>query len=944
MAVATVDEYLSALEKSKLLAAEQLAQAQNLAGASSDATAFARALARENLISRWQASTLLDLGRRAKLRMGKYQLISPLGKGGMGKVFLAEHVTMNRRVALKIVPRSIDKDPASLDRFFAEARAIAALDHPNIVQAYSVDNEMDRYFIVMEFVDGDDLQRLVEASGPLEIDRAANYIRQAAEGLAHAHARNLVHCDIKPSNLLVNNLGVVKILDLGLARLNQSNEPRGEGEPVLGTVDYMSPEQGVGGSDFDHRADIYSLGCTLYFLLTGHPPFPEGTLLQRIAKHQTQEPRDILAERPGTPVKLAEICRRMMAKQPSNRYQSMQEVSAALAPLLGGNGKTSLPAPRAVKAIEETPTNGSGVAGDWLAAITGQSDSPSVSVSGSVPSSKAIAGRSPGKSDKQIGKGRAASGRVTATAGMSKYIQEAIAWFNTPQRRILGAAGVALTLAVVVGLAAMPLLLVPSQPQHASPSAGAKASDKQTTLEKPKTLEDEVGRPSDLSPAKKQQMTQEPERAPTPIAKTAPTTAPPPVNNPETGKNAATSTPEVKPAPPAPIKSPATPEVAVVPSSGEKGGAAAPPIVTAKQVALDGLPAAIDLPPTKDSDAISLGKVESVPKPDLAIQLLGGETIGKGSLKFELSKDGDAPSWSARMIEKNKDDAKIARVFLEGGDCKFEWAADARDRASLMRYCGLRFSSGNDKHVTVLTAPKSVPPLVVDLEATATRPRRLGRDFALPDPSLLRMRILPLDNSMPKYQVKVTDKQHPFHVRGKPQEMTAGDTIAVKGRAAVILEKEKTPPVTCQVAFDTRGKDVSLDVQAACEVSGETFQFNSGAVQLRAARVNGLIMASESSQGRNVRNPPTQQMIKAWKSASNDYKALETLINDLRKEVAIPFSIYVVAGAADDNTAPKLVIFQSSPDDSNGAASQRKNKGRGPKCRGAATAGDASAR
>ncbi len=186
MAVATVDEYLSALEKSKLLASEQLAKAQNLAGSTSDATTFARALARENLVSRWQASTLLDLGPRAKLRMGKYKLISPLGKGGMGKVFLAEHVTMNRRVALKIVPRSIDKDPASLDRFFAEARAIAVLDHPNIVQAYSVDNEMDRYFIVMEYVDGKDLQRMVEAGGPLEFDRAANYIRQAAEGLAHA--------------------------------------------------------------------------------------------------------------------------------------------------------------------------------------------------------------------------------------------------------------------------------------------------------------------------------------------------------------------------------------------------------------------------------------------------------------------------------------------------------------------------------------------------------------------------------------------------------------------------------------------------------------------------------------------------------------------------------------------------------------------------------------
>ena len=146
-------------------------------------------------------------------------------------------------------------------------------------------------------VDGQDLQRLVELNGPLDFDHAADYIRQAAEGLAHAHARNLVHCDIKPSNLLVNNQGVIKILDLGLARLNQSDEPRGAaaGEPAFGTVDYMAPEQALETANFDHRADIYSLGCTLYFLLTGHPPFPEGTLAQRIVKHQTQEPRDILA-------------------------------------------------------------------------------------------------------------------------------------------------------------------------------------------------------------------------------------------------------------------------------------------------------------------------------------------------------------------------------------------------------------------------------------------------------------------------------------------------------------------------------------------------------------------------------------------------------------------------------------------------------------------------
>ena len=549
MAVATVDEYLTALEKSKLLAGEQLAQAQNLASSTADATAFARALARENLVSRWQASTLLDLGPRAKLRMGKYKLISPLGKGGMGKVFLAEHVTMNRRVALKIVPRSIDKDPVSLDRFFAEARAIAALDHPNIVHAYSVDNELDRYFIVMEYVDGQDLQRVVEAGGPLEFDRAAGYIRQAADGLAHAHARNLVHCDIKPSNLLVNNQDVVKILDLGLARLNRSDEPRGDSEIVLGTVDYMSPEQGVGGSDFDHRSDIYSLGCTLYFLLTGHPPFPEGTLLQRIAKHQSQEPRDILVERPGTPAKLAEICRRMMAKQPGDRYQSMQDVIAALAPLLGGGGKTSVSAPRAVKAIEETPANGNGTTQDWLAAITSQSGLPAVSGGGSSPSLMANAAGSPGNSRKQVAGVGTAGGRAAAIGEFGKLLQEALAWFNTPQRKILGAVGVAFVLAVLALLASLPLWPASLQVQSPVPP-------KNNLATKSKMLEEEVARPNDLSAIQKPSPSMASEHGAPSIAKTAPAAAPPPAPK-----------SEVKPLPPTPAK---PPEVAIAPPPREK--------------------------------------------------------------------------------------------------------------------------------------------------------------------------------------------------------------------------------------------------------------------------------------------------------------------------------------------------------------------------------------
>ena len=307
MAVTSAEEFFAVLEKSKLLIPARLAQARSAAGQSDDPRHIAKNLARQNFITRWQAGQLL--AGRSSFYLGKYRLIELLDRGGMGNVFLGEHVTMNRRVALKIISRQVGQDPASLDRFLAEARVIASLDHPNIVQAYSVDNEGDRYYLVMEYVEGVDLQRLVEEGGPLDCDRAADYICQAADGLDYAHQRNRIHGDIKPSNLLVNMQGVVKILDLGLARL-----AGGDRSDV---------------ADQDRRADIYSLGCTFYFLLAGHCPFPEGT------------PPDLRVQQPGVPAELAAVCGKMMAKKPEDRYPTAADVSRAL-----GEWRASAPPPK----------------------------------------------------------------------------------------------------------------------------------------------------------------------------------------------------------------------------------------------------------------------------------------------------------------------------------------------------------------------------------------------------------------------------------------------------------------------------------------------------------------------------------------------------------------------------------------------------------------------
>jgi serine/threonine-protein kinase len=297
----------------------------------------------ENLVTQWQSDRLLE-GRHRGFFLKRYKLLGQVGSGGMSTVYMGEHVLMQRRVAIKVLPTKRVTDTSYLARFHREARAAAALDHPNIVRAYDVDNDGNTHYMVMEFVDGRDLQQTVKRGGPLDYARAADYIRQAAEGLAHAHSHGLIHRDVKPANLLVDQKNVVKVLDLGLARFTDDDRASltvQYDENVLGTADYLAPEQAVDSHGADARADIYSLGCTMYFLLTGHPPFPDGTLPQRLMAHQRQQPPPITKDRPDAPADLVAICVKLMAKKPADRYQSMAEVAEVLRFWLADNAQGS---------------------------------------------------------------------------------------------------------------------------------------------------------------------------------------------------------------------------------------------------------------------------------------------------------------------------------------------------------------------------------------------------------------------------------------------------------------------------------------------------------------------------------------------------------------------------------------------------------------------------
>ncbi len=294
------------------------------------------------LLTPWQTEKLLA-GKHRGFRIGKYKLLGQIGKGGMSSVYLAEHILMRRRVAIKVLPQNRVKDASYLERFQLEARAVARLDDPNIVRAFDIDNEANVHYIVMEYVDGQDLHQHVSKHGVLDYETAADFIAQAANGLAHAHEMGLVHRDIKPANLLLDKRGTVKLLDLGLAKLTEDEEPSltlAHDENVLGTADYLAPEQALNSHKADARADIYSLGCTLYFLLTGRPPFPEGSISERLLKHQVEEPQSVLKFRPDAPLSLVEICVVMMAKKPDERIQTAADVAERLTQWLAERGRT----------------------------------------------------------------------------------------------------------------------------------------------------------------------------------------------------------------------------------------------------------------------------------------------------------------------------------------------------------------------------------------------------------------------------------------------------------------------------------------------------------------------------------------------------------------------------------------------------------------------------
>jgi eukaryotic-like serine/threonine-protein kinase len=298
---------------------------------------LARRAVESNLLTFWQAQQLLA-GRTTGYCVDRYLLLEIIGQGGMGRVYLARDSRLSRLVALKLLAPERLSNPRAIARFQREARVGAQLQHENLVRIYDFGEAKGRYFLVMEYIEGKTIGALLSEQGPMPFATAARLLRQVALGLDHAHRKGLIHRDVNPYNILVTHDGTAKLADLGLAIAMADEDRVTRDGATVGTFDYIAPEQARHSRAADIRSDIYSLGCTIYHMCTGHVPFPGPSLPEKLFGHQAIEPTPLYLVVSGLPEGLSEIVERMMKKSPEERYATPMQVAQALEPYASRQG------------------------------------------------------------------------------------------------------------------------------------------------------------------------------------------------------------------------------------------------------------------------------------------------------------------------------------------------------------------------------------------------------------------------------------------------------------------------------------------------------------------------------------------------------------------------------------------------------------------------------
>ena len=457
--------FLKDLQASGLVDERTLAEiAEWPAAAGDDPRTLARELVDKGVLTPFQATHLLA-GRAQGFFIGPYTITDRIGAGGMGQVYKAVHRRMERTVALKVLPKARRTDPQAQARFMREVRASAQLQHANIVTAYDVGEEGSVTYLAMEYVEGTGLDQQIKTQGRLDPQQAARIAEQVALALEHARQHGIVHRDIKPANILINRQGTVKVLDMGLARFEQTGPDVDESTAltrdgvVMGTLDYLAPEQAMDSHTVDTRADIYSLGCTLYHMLTGRVPFPARTAAEKLMKHQMSDPEPVGEQAPDMPAGLDAVVAKMMAKRPEDRYPTPADVADALRAVLAG-------APAVV--LEPVPASASD-----LPVLEPWSDAPEPTPGVDAPTSVSFPG--PASPVDRPGEPGPVPKDETPPSAWSRTARRAIDWAGARRKWVAVGFGASIVLVVLA-------MLLPSgsdrggqtpTPEDASPAATA---------------------------------------------------------------------------------------------------------------------------------------------------------------------------------------------------------------------------------------------------------------------------------------------------------------------------------------------------------------------------------------------------------------------------------------------------------------------------------------
>lgn len=833
-AVSDLDKFLSLLEKSTLLSSEKMAEVRATAAGHDDAKALARYLIKTGVVTKWQAMQLLA-GWNA-FRIDKYHLLSQVGSGEHSRMYLAEHRAMGRKVVLRTLPRRSAERPELLRRFLKEAQSASQLDHRNIIHVYDVNSEGDRYFVVMEYIDGRNVFDIVAEEGPLTPSKAADYIRQAAEGLDYAHGQGVIHRELSPGKLIVDQQGQLKILEMGISGLDEPSETAStdiSGGPTSAGA-YLAPEQCQAKPVADERADIYALGASLYYMLSGKSP---------LAPSAKPKPQDLLQLRSDIPVTLVELCQKMMASSSEGRFASAAELKAACEQWLAQQRPAAPPVRRKPAApVEEVPPAPSAAKAappkakpKVAKAIEEPIATPTVAETASFPAfDTSPAPRKGGKPSSTKAKTKKVAQPEPVAEADGEEAAEPIeqAKKGLPLGLLIGGAIGGVALLVVIGVVVAFAFMGGGEKQVAKNEGkdkaeqAAKEDDKKADVPEEESTTEEM--PVDPPMVDPMPMPEEPV-APMPEPMPQPEPMEPVVPEPM---------PEPVPVEPKPEEPKPEPKPELKPEPKPEPKPMVEPFVEVAK--------AVDLPslglPTKPNpmatDVVSLGVVKLEPDGVVFMRLLGGEKATAGKSTLTLATVGNEQhAWEITAADAKAGSTVIAKLALKDGDLSFQWTPEATQNpptyAGLIN-CALDLAAGPKSHRVSLRKPIEASPLAVNLERAVVK-NEIDIPFA-PDPSAVKFEILKVEGG-----VKATSDKTQFPAAKDSAFITFGDKPEeqlLMMKVDSLLKQKLTLSLTPHVKTDVGPQKFTLkqfNLQKL-QVTGQQQQVFAGIESMRKAK------------------------------------------------------------------------------------------------------------